>query len=206
MNLMNEKILSKCLTERLIGLKRETKSAKSETAKRFMRIWSISLVLEMLIYLVLKCILGINLNIIPTILVFLLLYITMMPIMFFIKITVVSILGFNRFNDNKKKIILNIKNDLFIDYVEIGNILILEMKGFMQIDNFFKDDLKGEGYDKFLNFISSKEYIDFKVELSTKSSSTVDFLTSKENEYKDKMKELLFVEALTEKKLNKMNI
>lgn len=202
---MSEKILSKELKEKLIELKEETETTKREGTKRFLKIWTKFTFIEILIYLVLKYILGFNLPIIPTVIGFLSAYIIMLPIMIFIKVKTGSIMGIDYLKYAKEKVMLDIEADLCIAYVEISDMLINEDK-FMPVESFFEAESRKERFNNFLEYISSKEYIDFKVELMLKSSNVAKLLTSKEDKFKDKMQELQFIENLTEKELNKMSL
>lgn len=202
---MSEKILSKELKETLINLKEETETTRREGTKRFLKLWMKITFVEVLIYLVLKYILGFNLPLIPGILGYLLGCMIMLPVILFIKMKTGSIMGIDYFKYAKEKVMLDIEGDLCIAYMEISDMLINEDK-FIPVESFFETESRKERFNNFLEYIAFKEYIDFKVELMLKSSNVAKLLTSKEDKFKDKIQELQFIENLTEKELNKMSL
>lgn len=202
---MSERDLSKELKKALIELKEEIKNNRCKDTKMFLKTWAKIVFIQVLIFLIFKCVLGLNLSIVHSILGFLSACIVITLILLFLKLKTGNIMGINYFKYAKEKVMLDIEMELCVIYIEMGCMLINEDK-FMPVEIFTKVKSKKEKLNIFLEYIESKEYINIKKNLELTSSDTAKLLALEEQKFKKKIQDLLLLEGLTEKELNKMSL
>ena len=181
--------------ELLINLKEKVYNSRREEERRFIKIWLTLSISTILFQVIIFGLLGVykRMRIVPLISGYILGFFTVILIVYFIKRKKGSITGIDYFKEYKESLLLDKELDIMSNSFDLKYTLI--DLGYLD----FKD---AYDCDKFLDFLSSKKYQEFKSRLIIDNHEGFSMLNDKEEAFKEKMKEISIIREIEEKDLN----
>lgn len=190
-----EKSMDSKTKELLINLKEKVYNSRREEERRFIKIWLTLSISTILFQVIIFGLLGVykRMRIVPLISGYILGFFTVILIVYFIKRKKGSITGIDYFKEYKESLLLDKELDIMSNSFDLKYTLI--DLGYLD----FKD---AYDCDKFLDFLSSKKYQEFKSRLIIDNYEGFSMLNDKEEAFKEKMKEISIIREIEEKDLN----